>query len=223
MISFVTLVCSCYRGIGLKSRKSWLQLCFQQQFSGSSHLSAFYSNDHSRICFVSLQTQVHESCDFINLLYFSLCWHSLFVSASGQIIGKVKWLLFVYKTNLSDPFVIVNMNRFENCFNLFMLNLLPYSMQRKLQISHRNSCLFYKKYCHLFSLYMFFLSCVMSSGKDPKYLLMAMLATRTPMDEQRLKTPCMTVISSPQTSWPMSPSLRSAQFAQLYSPCFLYR
>lgn len=63
--------------------------------------------------------------------------------------------------------------------------------------------------------------CLFSSlEKDLKYPSMAMLAMKTPMEERRLKTPCMTVISSPQTSWPTSLNSQSAQSAQPYSHCF---
>ncbi|KAF5908559.1 CUB and sushi domain-containing protein 2 isoform X1, partial [Clarias magur] len=58
--------------------------------------------------------------------------------------------------------------------------------------------------------------------KDPKFPSMAMLATKTPTEERRLKTPCTTVISSPQTLWPTSLNSQSAQSAQLYSHCFLH-
>ena len=39
-----------------------IQLCFQQQLCGGSHLSAFHSYDHCRLCSVPLQTQVPYHC-----------------------------------------------------------------------------------------------------------------------------------------------------------------
>lgn len=39
-------------------QQSGIQLCIQQQFSGGSHPSAFYSHDHRRLRSVPLQTQV---------------------------------------------------------------------------------------------------------------------------------------------------------------------
>lgn len=47
-----------HREFGFLQRKPRLQLCIQQQFSGCSHPSAFYSHDHRRLCSVPLQTQV---------------------------------------------------------------------------------------------------------------------------------------------------------------------
>jgi len=55
------------------------------------------------------------------------------------------------------------------------------------------------------------------AGEDPKSHSMATRAMKTPMSEQRLKTPCMTETCSPRTSWPTRQSSQSALCAQLYS------
>lgn len=46
------------REFGSHQQQSGIQLCIQQQFSGGSHPSAFYSHDHRRLRSVPLQTQV---------------------------------------------------------------------------------------------------------------------------------------------------------------------
>lgn len=47
-----------HREFGSLQRQPRLQLCIQQQFSGCSYPSAFYSHDHRRLCTVPIQTQV---------------------------------------------------------------------------------------------------------------------------------------------------------------------
>lgn len=57
-LSLLLLLLLLCREFGPQQRQRGLQLRLQQQFSGCSHPSAFYSHDHRRLCSVPLQTPV---------------------------------------------------------------------------------------------------------------------------------------------------------------------
>ncbi|XP_032244248.1 CUB and sushi domain-containing protein 2 isoform X5 [Phoca vitulina] len=57
-----------------------------------------------------------------------------------------------------------------------------------------------------------------STGEDPKFRSMAMLAMRTQTSGPHSRTQCTTATSSPQTSWPPRRSSQSAQCVPRYSP-----